>query len=451
MKQINRWQPSSLRRLTVTAALAVTLSAFAVPALVVPAHAATTADPAPTGVTVAWADAAHTLIRVTWKETGSQPNVITSQSPLGGSEKRYTTATAPNQVDVPAAGLATTAPGQAAVRIAVFVGTEAGGTTSPAGLSAPFDTLDGPKALIDSIAPVAAGKFLVKWHPAVVTDPNPGDPLDLPAVAPQYEIRANYNNFNDYAVVAPKTTATTATFTQLTGPSFRFSVFTYNEWGIQYSDTQRIDYEKWVRALIPAAADYGTLTTITGTIERWKQACDPGPCWSMPMSEDPRPVVLQARATTASAWYTVGSTKTDAVGNFKISPPTLGSRQYRIVVPDFFNHEGFGYGLVSNTVTTAARPRVSGRFLDPTAGYGQKVTAHVAIAPPASVPSTLQRWDGTAWRNLKYVQLTKGAGNYTFTATQRGRVAYRFLVPAFTYAGRSLTWQVSNTFVLTTS
>jgi hypothetical protein len=49
------------------------------------------------------------------------------------------------------------------------------------------------------------------------------------------------------------------------------------------------------------------------------------------------------------------------------------------------------------------------------------------------------------------LQLTNAAGNYTFTATQRGSGAYRFLVPAFTYAGSSAAWQVSNTFVLTTS
>ena len=78
----------------------------------------------------------------------------------------------------------------------MFVGTEAGGNTSPAGLSPAFDTLAGPKALIDSIGGAGVNKLAVKWHPAAVTDPNPGDPLDLPAVPPQYEIIANYNNFN---------------------------------------------------------------------------------------------------------------------------------------------------------------------------------------------------------------------------------------------------------------
>jgi hypothetical protein len=47
----------------------------------------------------------------------------------------------------------------------------------------------------------------------------------------------------------------------------------------------------------------------------------------------------------------------------------------------------------------------------------------------------LQRWDGNAWRDLKWVTTSGGYGAYTFTATQRGRFAYRFFVPAFSYAG----------------
>ncbi|MEU0089835.1 hypothetical protein [Kribbella sp. NPDC006257] len=442
---------SLVRRALMSAGLAVTLPVVALPGLVVSAEAATSADPAPTGVTVAWADAAHTLVRVTWKETGSQPNVVTSESPLGGSEKHYVAAAAPNQLDVPAAQFSTTGAGQVAVRVAVFVGTEAGGNTSPAGLSPAFDTLTGPKALVDSIGGAGVNKVAVRWHPATVADPNPGDPLDLPAVPPQYEIRANYNNFNQYEVVAPKTTATSATFTELTGPSFKFGVLTYNEWGVQYSATQRVDGEEWLKLAVPPFADYAKPTNITGQLGRGVQECDPGPCWTSTYPDPSRPVILQARANATSAWYTVGSTKTDAQGNFTFAPTSLGTRQYRLVVPDYFSAIGFGYGTVSGAATTTVRPQVGGRFLDPTVTYGQKATAHVSIIPLANVPSTLQRWDGTAWRDLKSVQLTDGVGNYTFTATQRGRVAYRFLVPAFTYAGRPLSWQVSPNFVLTTS
>jgi hypothetical protein len=439
-------QPALVRRLT-----AAILPALVLPALVVPAEAATTADPAPTGVTVAWADAAHTLVRVTWQETGSLPNVITSESGLGESQKHYVAATAPNQLDVPAGEFSTERPNQAAVRVAVFVGTEAGGNTSPAGLSAAFDTLTGPTPVIDAMNGADGGRFAVKWHPEPVVDPNPGDPLDLPAEAPLYEVRATRDWLNYFEVVVPKTTATAATFTPLTKPSYQVWILTYNEWGTNYSAMRHVDSERWVRAVVPPFADYSKPTAITGTLNRTDQNCPPGPCGTSVHPDNARLVVLQARANTTSAWYTVGSTKTDAQGNFRFAPPTLGTRQYRLVVPDLYNAVGFGYGTISGTATTTARPLVHGVFLDPTAKYGQKVTAHVSIIPLANVPSTLQRWDGTAWRNLKSVQLTGGVGNYTFTATQRGRVAYRFLVPAFTYAGRPLSWQVSPTFVLTTS
>jgi hypothetical protein len=425
------------------------LAAIPLLALNLPAEAAgstVAADPAPTGITVAWADAAHTKVRVTWHETGSLPNVINSQAAEPYSY--YTPAGGPNQLDIPANELG----GHPTVRIAVYAGTEAGGTTSPAGLSTEFDTLLAPAAVFDSIAPVAPDKFTVKWHPdKPVDDPNPGDKLDLPGAIPQYQVLANYGNFNQYDPVTPQSPATQATFKQLTAPAFRFYVRTYNEWGFAYSDVRRIDFEKIVGLSIPSAVDYGKPAIIRGGLERWQQACDPGPCWSMPWSDAQRTVVLQARTNASSPWYVVGSTRTDSNGAFSIAPPTLGTRQYRVVVPDLDNQIGFGFGVASGAVTTLAKPQVSGRFLDPTVKYGQKVTAHVSIAPPANVRSTLQRWDGKAWRDLKWVNLTKGVGNYTFTATQRGRYAYRFLIPAFTYAGRPLTWQVSANFVLTTS
>jgi hypothetical protein len=147
----------------------------------------------------------------------------------------------------------------------------------------------------------------------------------------------------------------------------------------------------------------------------------------------------------------VGNTKSSATGTFSFAPVTLGTRQYRVVVPDLYDATGLGLGVSSGVVTTLAKPRVAGSFADPTIKYGQRATTRVTIAPPANVRSTLQRWDGKAWRDLKWVDITRGSGSYSFTSTQRGRYAYRFLVPSFTYAGRPLSWQVSANFVLTTS
>ena len=71
---------------------------------------------------------------------------------------------------------------------------------------------------------------------------------------------------------------------------------------------------------------------------------------------------------------------------------------------------------------------------------------------PANVRTTLQRWERPRpGADLKWVATSNGSGSYTFTATQRGSYAYRYLAPAFSYGGRPLSWQVSANFVLTTS
>jgi hypothetical protein len=224
-----------------------------------------------------------------------------------------------------------------------------------------------------------------------------------------------------------------------------------SEWGLDYG-YKAVDHEKFAGLTIPTTATYGQLTVIKGLIQRWMQACDPGPCFEQPLPEPSRTVVLQARASSTSPWYVVGSTRSTSTGAFTISPPTWGTRQYRIVVPDVYTDaQGLGVGVVSSAVTTVARPKVSASFADSTAYYGQKVTARVNITPSADVRTTLQRWDGTAWRNLKWVYTGKGAGSFTFSAVQRGKVSYRFVVPAFTWSGWPLTSAVSPTIVLSTS
>jgi hypothetical protein len=437
-----------VRMHTLTKALALGVIATLAPALPAGAAGSTqAADPAPTNVKVAWADAAHTTVRVTWDEVGVVPNRVYAQYPDGPGAQYVPPADGTNQMDIASEALG----GQPVLRMAVIVVDSAGTPTSPAGLSVPFDTLRQPKPIIDLIRSVPPKSFAVKWHPeAPATDPNPGDPLDLPAVTPQYQVWAKPRDFNQYEPRTPWSTATEASFEQLTPPPFHVAVVVNSEWGLNYGFS-RIDYERFASLTIPTTATYGQLTVIKGRIERWMQACDPGPCFEQPWTEAPRTVVLQARANSTSPWYVVGSTRSTSTGAFTISPPTWGTRQYRIVVPDVYTSEGLGVGIASGAVTTVARPKVTASFNDSTAYYGQKVTARVGLTPKANVRTTLQRWDGTAWRNLKWVYTSSGTGSYTFTAVQRGRVSYRFVVPAFGWYGWPLASQVSPTIVLTTS
>jgi hypothetical protein len=433
---------------TLTAALALGVLSAAAPAI--SAQAVGEADPAPTNVKIAWADATHTNVRVTWDDVGAVANRAYPIYPDGPSSLVWETpADGPNQVDIPSERFR----GNLVVKIGVVVLNSNSQPTSPEGLSVPFDTQKQPLPVIDSITSVPPTKFTVKWHPQdPIPDPNPGDPMDLPPVAtPLYQVWASARDLDGVMQRTPLSSATEATFEQVTPPPFRVRVTAETEWGKNYSAVSQVYSERFTSLTIPTTATYGQLTVIKGVLQRQVQACDLGPCWGEPWVEAPRTVVLQARANSTSPWYVVGSTRSTSTGAFTISPPTWGTRQYRIVVPDVYTEDGLAVGVTSGAVTTVAKPKVTASFNDSTAYYGQKVTARVGLTPKANVRTTLQRWDGTAWRNVKWVYTSSGAGSYTFTAVQRGRVSYRFVVPAFTWSGWQLASQVSPTIVLTTS
>jgi hypothetical protein len=424
--------------------LAAALGLLMTVGLVSPAQAA---DPAPTNVKVAWTNAAHTHVRVTWDETGSVPNRAFPQYPTGLGWLTPVTAADGNQVDLSVAQF-DSAP---VVRVAVYAGGNE--STSPAGVSVAFDTLLRGTPVIDSLTAAAGNQFTMKWHAgADPVDPNPGDPLDLAPGPHRFQVYASLATVTIWDLVVDAGVATSATFKPIDAPPIGVSVRDYNEWSDSYAAAGvDVDTGRFGSMSVPAATTYGQPTVITGQLQRFTRRCDPGPCWAERIVDTPRPVVLHARADAASPWYVVGVVQSTATGAFRFAPVAWGTRQYRVAVPDHFANESLGLGVISGASTTLTRPGVRGGFTDSTATYGQRVTTRVTLAPPANVRTTLQRWDGQAWRDVKWVYTSGGAGTYTFTATQRGRFAYRYLVPAFTYGGRPLSWQVSANFVLTTS
>ncbi|ONI71531.1 hypothetical protein BWI15_15240 [Kribbella sp. ALI-6-A] len=411
--------------------------------LVSPAQAA---DPAPTNVKVAWSSAAHTHVRVTWDEAVAAPNRIYPQYPSGVGGETTTTAAAPNQVDLPVAAFRN----EPSVRIAVYAGPVG---TGPAGLSVPFDTLTPGEPVIDQMIAKGDNTYTMTWRSGPPKpDPNAGDPLDLTNGPHHFQLYASRATVTIWDVVVPWTTATTATFLTTDKPPIHLGLYDRNEWTANSAGKSlALDYERFGPVTIPASTTYGQPTVITGVIERLSRFCDPGPCWEMRTGEAPRPVVLQARNTTGAPWYVVGSVQSQADGRFRFAPVARGTREYRIAVPDQLTSDSFGLGVIGPASTTLTRPRVLASFADPTVKLGQPARARISVSPAVNVRTTLQRWDGTAWRDLKWVYLSSGWGDYTFAATQRGSYAYRFLVPSFTYGGLPLAWQVSPTFVLTAS
>ncbi|MFC0629202.1 hypothetical protein [Kribbella deserti] len=98
----------------------------------------------------------------------------------------------------------------------------------------------------------------------------------------------------------------------------------------------------------------------------------------------------------------------------------------------------FVSGSAAATSTTRYAVRTA-RIDYPQATYGRKVTALLTVAPGTNVRATLQRWNGTAWANAKWIYTQNGSGSYSFTAAPRGVSAFRYVVPGGYFAGRYIT------------
>ncbi|MGC4940919.1 hypothetical protein [Kribbella sp. DT2] len=427
-------------------ALTVVAGVVASLGVVGPAHAAGIVI---SNVKVAWSSAAHTHVRVTWEESDPTGNRVFPEYPWTTGDGRELKTADPNQVDFPVSEFYASPE----VRMNVFGITDAGVNTAGLVSSEPFDAMPKPVPVIDDVVAVN-GTYTMRWHSAPApADENPGDPLDLPNAPHNYQVLVRPTPITAWALVASTGAAATATFRTQGAPPFTVATRDNNEWPRQPEALWTEFYSgRLGPASVPTSTTYGQPTVITGRFDRMGRACQPESCVTTPIGDIPRTAVLQARANAASPWYAVGSTSTYDSGSFRFAPVAWGTREYRVAVPDRFAGNNFSVGAIGTTsATTLTRPKVLASFAAPAVKLGQAARARISVSPAANVRSTLQRWDGTAWRDVKWVDLKSGWGDYTFAATQRGSYAYRFLVPSFTYAGRLLAWQVSPTFVLTAS
>ncbi|GAB3840012.1 hypothetical protein GCM10028799_82790 [Kribbella italica] len=248
----------------------------------------------------------------------------------------------------------------------MYVTSSGASTTSPAALSAPFDTLQRGVIAIDQLAAVPGSKtFTMTWHSGPdPVDPNPGDALDLPVGPHRYQVFASKPNYVEWTAVSQTGPATTATFTTPDAPPINVGVRDYNEWsGAPAWTSLDIDGGALPSVTIPASTTYGQATVISGSFVRTGRRCDLDGCSPGPVGQQPRPVALQARANAASPWYVVGTVQ--IAGAFRFAPVAWGTREYRVVVPDRFADGGLGLGAISKSVTTLTRPRVVASFAAP--------------------------------------------------------------------------------------
>jgi hypothetical protein len=408
---------------------------------------ACTSEPAPTDVAVAWADASHQMVRVTWKESGSQPNKVSVAGVAAAPPDvvQYIDADVPNSTLIRALDF----PKDGTFRVSVVLGSLSGGITSKPGLSPMFDT-DGPAApLLASVGTPRTGGVQVDWRPGPpVEDFTPGDPLDLntpstafvPTVSGAGPHRAR-----------PLTAAGKANRHVIKGiqPPFLFTVRATNEWGATDGASVVADTTT-TTAAFPARTVFSLSTPIRGRVIRNRLVCRAGNCAPQPMPGPGLPVVLQARADSSKPWSAVATTWTRDGGAFNFAPQSPGTRQYRVLAATFTGSPWMAFGSGSGAGTTSSRVRVWPRFSAPVVGYRQRVTASVRIWPAVHTTATLQRWNGRAWVSVKYVAVRNGVGSYQFTALMKGSYGFRFVVPSVRYAGRTVTGYTTPSMVLTT-
>jgi hypothetical protein len=405
-------------------AVAAGLTASLLTAL--PAYAA---DEAPTNLKLGWNVAGSGQILVSWDEATPVSNVISLRK--RGETKVYdtwqTTAAQPNSVKIPASWISSY--GGDAGRDMPLEFTVSAGSLGSEAVSVGFDVNVplAPQRVSSVLA--ASGAMTVKWKSPTWTDTTPNDPFDLNQPL-TYQVTYDPANSSYYDVkIGARTTATQVTYTLRS--AYQLNVSAYNEWSEATTNSMLRTYGTGVAAKVPAWAVYNRRSSVTGTYT--------------PATED-RQIVLQARNTATSAWYTVSS-KTFRDGKFEFPFGTGGSRQYRVVAPATWFGTSLAYQAVTPATSSTTQLDVFGFFVSPQIGTYDRNTAGVYVYPQANTTATLQRWNGKAWTTVGPVQVKNGTGKGYIIAPKAGRTAYRYYLPATLYGGARFAAAYTNTFV----
>jgi hypothetical protein len=406
---------------TLALALLVTASTVAVPA-----HAAGTGIGA---VTVAWSDATHTKVRITWTETTPVANTVDLatwiDNPIG-----TTTAAQPNEVLVPVTRFPQThADGKHYVTVSGPDGVKARSVDFDAYVYAPERaTLSFPT--YDHLA----------WSVPADTsvDGTPNDPLDLPTQTTYLvETRFDDPKQDDVECTPLPTTTSPVPNGQIARPSTPVSleIHTRNEWGPSTDGTwDLIDLTSGVTIAAPASSPLGGNTTLTGqvNVSGLDVSGRPPSCTQYETASPFTPVIVQQRTSPTAPWTVVGSTKADNTGKYSATFRNPGHREYRVVVAGqaLNGHTLFGGDSATKAVRAATRV-VSAKFIQPVVNLGTQPQAYLWVDPAGSQQAALQFKNASgAWQGLTYKTLSSGRGLVAFPWNKRGATPFRWWVPA---------------------
>ncbi|MFF1817088.1 hypothetical protein ACFVWG_07315 [Kribbella sp. NPDC058245] len=420
-----------MRKIAVTAAAAAVLTA----GLQVPAWAA--APAAPTDVTVGWSSG---KIQLTWKDAGEANNVYVEYP---GTSVVTLLASVPS-TDANDVVLATTLGNTDRARLVVKSVT--GSELSEGAATPEFDTQVPGQPVLQDASLATNLTTQLKWSQPAVVDPNPGDPLDLPATGETLKAFVDLPGAATNSYDLDKS-ATSATIPAQARPA-SIQLLASNEWGTTRATKSVRLGTLGAGITVPSKALYSDRLGIKSTIDLFTSE-------GREERASGIPVELQARAKTTDAWKTYGRYAGNTTAVFDTGIASLGNRQYRLWVPARKVVSTNVIALTPATSTSAKSSTtlvkfVSGGFSPSVVRVGGRSTFSVKIAPAVTVKAHLQAWTGSSWVPVVDVPLTKGSyverGDIE---TDRYTLRVRIVVPTIGVNGLTVNANTSPAYNLT--
>ncbi|MBB5840489.1 hypothetical protein [Kribbella italica] len=380
-------------------------------------------------VKVAWAEPGK--VKISWTEAAGIANDVYLE--VSGQQAQRigtTTAGGANELVVPVAALKPSHDAASTARILVADPSTAGAR------SASFDRY------VQGETPMLPGmvRGVMQWQfeadPA--TDTTPNDPLDSTAPAKITPRLTRVKAGTAAQCENVSLPATTERYGKVPAQNGAYSVdlVLANEWGESKLTTVRARTAA-VAFSTPATGIYGAKVTMTGSIALSKlKNPAAGDCTLTPDTADlvQHTMALHGRNSATSAWYSIGSSWTDAKGNYKFVITNTGAREYRpILVESFVGHGAVIYQTIGATKAIRATPQVlDARFLDSDIALGQQPNATVTVAPYGSHQVALQFKNSSGqWQGLMYRTLANGtAQSGPFAFNRAGTHQFRWWVAA---------------------
>jgi hypothetical protein len=405
---------------------------------------ACSSDPTPSGVTIGWADKTHRAVQVSWKDSNA-PNRISIEGVVSASPSfvKYLAATDPNTWAIPASAF----PPDGNYKVAVAIGTSAGGISSKLARSPMFDT-DGPLRPSQAVATPSGKNVVVTWKvPPPSQDFTPGDPLDVPAGSQMYVPVIGVAG-QPLRPAGPGTTFSRQVLKNVK-PPYLFQLRATNEWSSLVGGMISARVSR-TAAAIPPLATFGRQILIHGRTIQQEVSCAEARCVVQRTTSAGLPIVMLAQNKPGAPWGVVGWARTMAGGHFQVRVNTAATRMYRAYA--LADSRAGALSAASSSAAGLTRSRlqvVSGGYLK---GNVQRrnevVTATVLARPVVNGAATLQFWTGKAWASVKSVRIAGGRATISFKATKPGLFAYRFLLPGTAYIGSPVFGTATGSMVL---